>query len=1158
MISALLVAGMVSAKDRRTYYDDDVMARVRQRVREHAWARGQVESAKGGAAWLLELSEQELWDFVPPPEQIRAINVCIAHDCPICGDEITRKAGHYPWIMNRERPFKLKCPVCKRWFPENDFEPWNTEGVPGKPETGERIVDKGLGWVGPDGRRYYFVPYYIFWQRWCRDILSGMSALGRAYLLTDEPVYARKCAVMMAKLASEYERFDYGSQAYHEGRWPAGLKGRISDRIWTTGNDSTIALAYDAIYPALRTDAELLAFLKTKGIEAPAALIEKKMLQVMVNDVYTEAAAGNMGMHQKTLAHLAIVLDNDDPEKGPTTQQMRDWIMAGPGRVEDLLWNGFWRDGLGSESSPSYASSWCGNFYALAEMLPKIGVDIWSNPKMKRMADIGLDMTVAGKFCPDIGDSGGLKGSGPIGVRASLQGPAFAHYKDPRHAKALLRMGATWTDLFTEGFDPEEVKRAAAGDVDMGWRTRNIGGYGLAVLESGGEGQRRAATMYYGYAGGGHGHHDRLTIEMWAYGRPVLPDDGYPFPFTRPNFYNWRGLNTFKHYCVVVDQTTQRTVHAGALNTLAASPEIQLMDASAEIAYDSMVSLYRRTTALIDVSIQDSYLLDIFRVRGGQQHDWCFHGPPFPEYSVTGVPLGPVQEKGTLAGENVAFGAKPGTTVTQYGVTLDLLEAQGLLTGEYGPVSRQGWAVFGQCILTRKKDATVRLGTPSLAPGKVRVYVRMYDYNQGGNRLDVDVGGVTASLRSEPSGARGYCWVSDVVELAAPAAEVVLKAVEIGQKYIQIDRFVISRLVNRKTPLSAGAGLNGFHGLYNVRRGNPSGAWSAAWSDPEDKVSLTMTMAPGCVQEVITANGQPELQPGNPDEIQYVLGRNILPLEEAQAGRQLLSKYAAVIEPHRGPPTVEAVTPLRAATASAETVGLAVRRQGAVDLIHSSLDPDERCEWEGLDEPLVVAAEFAVLTLGDRGVERAFVVNGTLLQWGAFALKPSPAPAGKVLAVDCGRNTIVIDAALPKPELFRDSVIILGNDLHQSSYTIKEARATDEGTALSFGDVLFIVGMGEVAKTDQAAGVVTSDRSLSGYGRTDGGRHAGRWLFNDDKSAGFRIEAVRGATLRLGNVDADLEATFGDKDGDGRRRYWICDIGPGDAFRLPSTTYYSR
>jgi hypothetical protein len=1197
-----LLTTRAHAKDRRTYYDDAMMARVRDKIAKHQWAKDQVESLKSQAAWYVAKSDAELWDFVPPPEQLRAINVCIAHDCPFCGDEITRKAGHYPWKMDRDKPFKVTCPVCNRTFPENDFEPrtgspvtWNTEGLAGKPETGEKIIDKGLGWVGPDGRRYYFVPYFIFWQRWVSDVLGGMSTLSRAYLVTGDPVYGRKCAVMLTKLASEYERFDYRKQGYHEGRF--NVNGRISDYIWSTGNDTTVAMAYDAIYPVF-ADQELLTFLRGKGIENPRELAEQKMLTVMAKDVMSGYVAGNQGMHQRTLCTLAIVLNNDDPAKGPTTAAMRDWIMSGPGRTEDLLWNGFWREGIGSESSPSYASGWCSSFYEVAELLPKLGVDIWGDPKLKKMADVGLDMTIAGRFAPCLGDCGGLKGSGPIAQSAQLQGLAFSHYGDPRHAKALARLGAESRDLFTDYFDEEAVAKVVAErGTDLELRTRDLGGYGLAVLESGEGDHQRAAAMYYGYAGGGHGHHDRLGLQMWAYGKPMLPEDGYPFPFTRPDFWQWRSTDTVKHYCVVVDETTQTSLYAGDLNTLASTPEVQLMDASAEIAYPNMVSLYRRTSALIDTDEAGSYLLDVFRVRGGSQHDWCFHGPAFFELSMAGGALGPVQAQGTLAGENVAYGTQPPAGVRD-GVALNLLTADGLLTGgEYGDLSKQGWAIFGRCVLTRKPGSAAKLQAAGIPAGRARVWMRVYDYNAGKNEVVTSVGGAEAKLTCEPSGTVGYRWVSQVVDLPRPATEMVLAAPVVGQEYVQIDSLVISREADRLQPPLLTGSTSGFHGLRNVRRMSPQGNWSATWHKADEDLWLTMTMPAGCAREVIVADASPELQPGNPDVIQYVLGRNSLPHEQATAGEGLSSKYVAVIEPHKGEAAVTGVEHLHAvaqvarpvsdaatsdrtdrtdqtdrtdrvaqgatfasdtAMQMAEPVGVIVRRKGAVDLVHSSLSPTEKCEWRGADKPLVVAAEFALLTLDDRGIRRAVVVNGTLLQYGDFALRPAPSPEGKVVAVDFEHNSITLDKSLANPDVWRDATVILGNELQRTSYTIREAKAADGKTTLHFGDTLFVVGMGEVAKADNDAKTIASDRSLTGYGRVDGGKHEGRWLYNEDKSKGFRIASIEGQTFQLDGVDGDLDRVFTDANGDGRRVYWISDIGPGDTYRLPATTYYAR
>ncbi len=1019
MLCALVMTMAIAAsaeKTARTYYDADRMARMHALVETQEWAQAQVEAARAAAEWYLQFSDEELWEFVPPPEQMRAINVNIGHDCPTCGEEITRKAGHYPWTMDRDRPFKLTCPVCEQTFPANDFEPWNTEGLEGEPATGDTPTDYGLGWLGPDGHRYWFVSYYIFWQRWNRDILGGMEKLGQAYLLTGDERYARACAIIMTKVASEYERLDYPTQGYHEGYF--GVTGRISDHIWTTGDDIRIALAYDAIWPAFDANPELLAFLQAKGIADPRRTIEQGMLAVMERDVLGGVnAIGNMGMHQRTACVLAIVLNNEDPEYAPTTEQMREWLMSGAGRVEDLLWNGFWRDGMGAESATGYSAGWISNFYEVADLLPKLGVDIWDNPKLKKMADIGIDMAVNNRWGPDIGDAGGPKSGGPIGRWPKVLGQAFTHYGELRHAQALAAQNAKSRDLFVDWFDEEAVAAAVADHgTDLTLGTRNIGGYGLAILEAGEGESARGMTLYYGSAEGGHGHHDRLNIELWALGRAMMPEDGYPFPFTRPDFWRWRSTDTHKHYCVVVDESSHQNLRAGDLNALLSTPGVQFVDASAGSVYPGLTSLYRRTAALIDSSPDSSYLLDIFRVRGGSQHDWCFHGPSAPEpwfeLALEGGTLGPAQEQGTLAGPDVPFGTEP--------------------------------------------------------PG----------------------------------------------------------------------------------PYALGDGTSGYHGLYNVRRMKPEGQWRAAWRNAEE-IALTMTMPAGLAQEVIVCDASPELQPGNPDEIQYVIARRTA----AEPG--LASTFVATAEPHRGEPAIERVELLPGSDQEAGVVGVAVHRAGAVDLVHSAPERMSR-EWAFGDRTLSVDAEYALVTLDEAGVSRAMLVNGASLRLGEFALEGQAALEAPIAAVDANANTLTIGATVPDPEALVGRVVILGNDLQSTSYTVTEAAAVDGGTRLGFGDVLLIVGMGEVAATDAAAGTITSDRNLQSGARTDGGHHEGRWLFTEDRSRGWRIATVDRTTLTLQEPPEELEAAFPDADGDGRRLYWIVDAGPGDVCRIPAVTWYER
>lgn len=99
-----------------------------------------------------------------------------------------------------------------------------------------------------------------------------------------------------------------------------------------------------------------------------------------------------------------------------------------------------------------------------------------------------------------------------------------------------------------------------------------------------------------------------------------------------------------------------------------------------------------------------------------------------------------------------------------------------------------------------------------------------------------------------------------------------------------------------------------------------------------------------------------------------------------------------------------------------------------------------------------------------------------------------------------------------------------------------------------------LVQMGPVAATDDDASTVTLDK----LGRVDGGQHQGRWLLNEDRSVALRITRCAGNVFTVEGAERPLDEIFADPDGDGRRQFWIGDIGAGDEWRLPAVTFLER
>ncbi|MEA4832741.1 MAG: heparinase II/III family protein [Oscillospiraceae bacterium] len=184
-----------------------------------------------------------------------------------------------------------------------------------------------------------------------------------------------------------------------------------------------------------------------------------------------------------------------------------------------------------------------------------------------------------------------------------------------------------------------------------------------AIRQSSDEGSGVAAsinqetdlTVYYG-RNTGHGHLDNLNLELYAFGMDLMPDLGYPeFADTTPHRMYWV-MNTVSHNTVLVNDAPQDgSTIASDIKYFDDSELVKLISVDGAAAY-SAASEYRRTSALIKVSDTESYAIDLFRVKGGNNHTYSFHPAEFMgDTIITGLNLTP-QGGGTLAGKNVEWG----------------------------------------------------------------------------------------------------------------------------------------------------------------------------------------------------------------------------------------------------------------------------------------------------------------------------------------------------------------------------------------------------------------------------------------------------------------------------------------------------------------------
>ena len=151
-------------------------------------------------------------------------------------------------------------------------------------------------------------------------------------------------------------------------------------------------------------------------------------------------------------------------------------------------------------------------------------------------------------------------------------------------------------------------------------------GMGHAIL---GTGRRDTGVQaHLQFSGGyGHQHADTLSLILIGRGRELLSDIGYTHTVMRPY-----ACGSLAHNLVVVDGGDQRVsgIKPPADGALIASirlgKAVQYVEARGEGAYPDVCRLYRRALAVVTTPDGRAYVLDVFRVAGGQRHEWILHG----------------------------------------------------------------------------------------------------------------------------------------------------------------------------------------------------------------------------------------------------------------------------------------------------------------------------------------------------------------------------------------------------------------------------------------------------------------------------------------------------------------------------------------------------
>ncbi len=658
LIGLLLLAGLPGqAKTERTLYTPDKIQNIRDNIAKHDWAKAIRDSAVASAAKYLEIPDEELAKYVPDPRIPRSIYV---HEtgCPNCGLEM-RKTGNYSWIISQDMPYKVKCPNCGNVYPSNDYQAFIDSDFQDRSLLTGDYPDDGWGWESPkygEKHKYWFVGWYNHWMTQ-RLLHRAVNSLSQAYLYTDDPKYAHKCAVLLWQLATYYPDYDYANQSRIGLEINRGYNGRLFYHTWECSTVRNCGPAYDAIFPALmETDAELEQF-TGQTMEEIRHLVEEQLLRSMASEIVNETMyiAGNYGSHQVGLLQIAAALK--DTPGVPSSEEMIDWMLNNEEYrvytmmpVYDALYNLVYRDGVPFES-PGYNLGWVNSLTIIAELLRVNDVDLSEVPRFKKLYDWTIDIVCAGNFTPATGDSGNMSNRGRM-WRENIFVPAYNMYKDPLYAKLVFGLNPNAGRDIAAAPLTEELQQAAAEvATEPGYDDQHLAGYGLAILQNENREHPVAMSLFYGRFFG-HSHLDKMQLDIFAENCSMMPDFGYPETANatdprRAGFF----AHTISHNTVLVDKRPQAGGRGRCL-AYDTGPVCQYVEAQNDNVY-AQCDIYRRSVAMVEVSPDQSYFIDIFRVEGGQQHDWLVHGSHADFASNMGLSQ---PRKGTLAGPDVEYG----------------------------------------------------------------------------------------------------------------------------------------------------------------------------------------------------------------------------------------------------------------------------------------------------------------------------------------------------------------------------------------------------------------------------------------------------------------------------------------------------------------------
>lgn len=416
-----------------------------------------------------------------------------------------------------------------------------------------------------------------------------------AYAITGDRRFARYSAEVLLGYADRYLEYPY-----HNARLGADgtSGGHIFEQTLTEASicAGNIAPAYDLIH-----DSGVLSATEHRRIR------EGLILPMLGNIDRRKSKKSNW----QTWHNAAFIT-------GGAVIGEASWIEKALTQEENGF--GFQMEQCVSEDGMWYENSWGYHFYTLRAMViivesaRRLGIDLWSHPKLKAMFTLPVSYAMADGSLPRFGDdvsSSVRSGADPLEA-------AYQAYGDPQML-AFLSKEPTWRSILY-GRSPAGTQKNP-GETAKGMTGSAVfPNSGHAILRTRGPAGITAALTFSPY-GGFHGHFDKLSFVLFGFETELGVDPGrarsqaYRLPIHR-EWYR----STLSHNAVLVDGVAQKPA-AGFPESFGANARYAGAVAGCSEAYADVD--HRR---LLLLTPDYALVFDALRSADGERRfEWLYH-----------------------------------------------------------------------------------------------------------------------------------------------------------------------------------------------------------------------------------------------------------------------------------------------------------------------------------------------------------------------------------------------------------------------------------------------------------------------------------------------------------------------------------------------------